>query len=194
MRPVDSDVYREIEERLPELMRELLTSCGEEKCYLGRADAIVFNPKESGERAERLRDVWVIDREWSDGRWATEWLYVSMQGQRLRVAGGGLAMGEIHRGRRLDAGWLIWAFNVAVVCFCSYYGVCIAWVWAPIALTFACYAPIWFPVHLRASLWQLNSHCIPGAELAYKAQLPSDQAALQSRITAVINAIELKEL
>lgn len=195
MRPVDPESCEAIlDDRFPESICELLSSCGEDRCYLGRADAIVFDARERRERAELLRDVWVIDRSWSDGRWTTEWLYVGKNGQRLRLAGGGVATGQIDGQPRLSPYWCLMAVNMVGVCMASYFGICIGFVWIPIFMCLAWYAPAWFPVPLRASLTDLNDHCLPGAGIARSAQVPSDQAALRDRVSAVLDKMHLMEL
>lgn len=80
-----------LNQRVTDVIRKLLKSCGEKKTLLGTT---VIRLAESDSR-ERLAPAWVIDRVWDDGRSTTEWIYVGRVGERLRIAVGAYTAGSL---------------------------------------------------------------------------------------------------
>ncbi len=93
-KPLDEDQISDLsEERLFEVLAELLESCGEAQTLLG-VTQLRLKDAQFGQD-QRLDPAWVIDRVWPDGRRFTEWLCVVPRGKRLQLAGGAAGHGPI---------------------------------------------------------------------------------------------------
>lgn len=195
-RPLEQDDAKYLmQDRVPEAVARLLSPCGEAKSYLGRCDAIAC--ERGPVPAERLTKAWVIDREWGDGRWTTEWLYASLDGSRLRVLGGGRAFGPrklrdkqlAHQHKVLFVVGLIFmalSLIFPLLGTLMWFG---TWMLLLFALAVHDLASVAFPVYMKASLSSLNSHSVPN--LAFKSVQPfeGDTSALKLRLLDAVSSL-----
>lgn len=194
-RPLQPDELKDaVATRLTDGIASLLQPCGEERTYLGRADAVVFQWSKDGSTksdVERLTDVWVIDREWSDGRWSTEWLVAMTVGHRLRLVGGGTAIGP-HYFRDLSrkSTRLLQGFGALCIFVGGYSGIWAIFIYAPLFQAVREYLCMWNPVRTRPSGALLANLTLPGVAFGIRRTLPSHEAALKIRVTDVLADIE----
>lgn len=86
------------EKKIKAVLADLMSPAGEVRCYLGKANAIVYTHTQLAyDPAEEISNAYVIDREWEDGRWTSEWLCLVVSGQRLRIVGGAATVGPFQK-------------------------------------------------------------------------------------------------
>lgn len=186
-----------IHNRVFQAVAMLLSPCGEAHTYLGCSNAVV---SERGSQAELLQDAWVIDREWEDGRWTTEWLHVSIVGSRLRVVGGGGAFGA-RKAKDKSLTYqnkLLFLLGTPIfVCAAMLFPMLGILVWnsfmMAFILAFAIHelASAAFPVPMKASLSALNRHCVPSLAFRFVDPLVGDTSALKLRVVDAISSFNL---
>lgn len=173
---------------LPEAVRELLQSCGEDEVFLGQADAIV----QRGERtdAELIADALVVDRRWDDGRWTTEWLCVVRNGSRPRIAGGGYLEGRFATGnpRRpyRTTTLLLWTGIIPATIGYAYWGACCMVAWVPLGLLVWVHLKMRYPVDMKAQAWLLSAMALPNAMIGERKAHPAEWEALTARVQRAI--------
>lgn len=181
--------------RFVEAMAALLQPCGESRTYLGSADAIVFRERKESQppsAAERLPGAWVVDREWDDGRWTTEWLLAQPAGSRIRLIGGGTLVGRFSLGRPnhpVDK-WGIPILTALIICAASFFTSGFVWFWIPAATA------LWIALQVRFPTWRktcgvtLAVFTIPGIDSALRKSLESEHSALRTRVVEAIAELE----
>lgn len=184
-------------DRVPRAVATLLAPCGEVNTFLGRSDAVVC---ERGSQAELLQNAWVIDREWEDGRWTTEWVHVSVVGSRLRVAVGGEAYGPRKaRDKQLrhQEKFLLYLGTPVFFGGAMLFPMLGMLTWMTTMTCFALaiaiheLASVAYPLPMKASLNALNRHCVPSLAFKFVAPLYGDTSALKLRLAETFSSLNL---